>query len=149
MSPRAAQVEAAVRLHDRAVALTGQGRLGEARELAQRSLRGLESVLGPRHPDVANVLDTLATIEEERGDPAAAERFLRRAAAALRRCPLGGDAGRIRSQVLRHLGNVHRAAGRYRRAGPLLRRALAAAERAPGPGRCEVSSCLNDLGVLC
>src|SRR5262245_44012977 len=66
-------IEAASRLHDRAVESRGQHKLAEAEALALRALRIMEEAVGPDHPDVANILNSLAGIHEDRGVYAVAE----------------------------------------------------------------------------
>ena len=58
-------IETAVSLHDQAVAAQEGGDLAKAGELARKSLRILEEVLPPRHPDLANVRNRLASITLE------------------------------------------------------------------------------------
>lgn len=68
-------VETASRLHDRAIALSGQGKHEQAKRSCLRSLEILQDSLGPVHPDLANVLNTLGKIIEDEGDYDQAERI--------------------------------------------------------------------------
>src|SRR5262245_52754287 len=55
-------VAVACRLHDRALACRAQGRPQKAEPLCRQALHLLEETVGPDHPDVANVLNTLGSI---------------------------------------------------------------------------------------
>src|SRR5438046_2379198 len=124
-------VDAACRLHDEAVALREAGDLARAESTARRALRLMERAAGPAHPDVANLLVNLAHIREGRDALGPAERLLRRAVAILGAVRGGGeDVARLRVQALRGLGDNLRLQGRYREAEPILKKALARAERA-------------------
>src|SRR3954471_3079541 len=59
----------------------------------------------------------------------------------------GDPARAVRSKALGMLGNLHRALGDYRRAAPLLRRALALA-RELGPRTRHAAIAMNNLGIL-
>jgi tetratricopeptide (TPR) repeat protein len=64
-----------VRLHDLAVSRQAEGRLQEAVPLCRQALALVERAVGPHHPDVANILNTLAGIYEDLGDYAEAIRL--------------------------------------------------------------------------
>jgi len=59
-------VDAASELHDQACAAQASGDYRRAAALCCRSVRMLENALGPQHPDLANVLNTLGAIYEDR-----------------------------------------------------------------------------------
>ena len=63
-------------LHDRAMSLDTQGKHAEAATSALRPLHLLERALGPDHPDIANVLNTLAGVCQHQDKYAEAERLL-------------------------------------------------------------------------
>ena len=71
-------LEAACRLHDLAVSLRAQGQYAEALASSQQALVVFEREVGPDHPDVATVLNTLAGIHQAQGEYAEAERLYRR-----------------------------------------------------------------------
>ena len=71
----ATQLEVASRLHDAAASYCARGKHLKARSFCIRSLQILESTLGPKHPDVANVLHTLAATYEHNSQPEQAEEF--------------------------------------------------------------------------
>ena len=50
----------------------------EAEALARQALAAFEAETGPDHPDIANILNTLAGVHEDRGDYAEAERLYQR-----------------------------------------------------------------------
>ncbi len=85
------QVQLACDLHEQALAAQAEGRLRQADTLCRRSLRNLESELGPRHPDVANVLNALAIIQQDLGRYAEAETLLRRSVSIMSRMRGGDD----------------------------------------------------------
>src|SRR5206468_2648727 len=131
-------VDRACRLHDRAVAAREAERLAQAVRPCRRALRLLRSALGPDHPDVANVLNTLGRIRQDQGDYAAAVRLFRRSARIMQALPADGDLARIHVQALSGLATTYRMQGRYAEAEPLHRRALALAVRAFGPDDLDV-----------
>ena len=63
----------------------GDGALDRAAALAGESLALFEQESGPFHPDVANVLNCLARVHEQRADYAAAEACGRRSVDVMRR----------------------------------------------------------------
>jgi hypothetical protein len=77
-SPRRDPVGVACRLHAAAVTRREQGRFKAAQSACRRSLRILEQTVGTDHPDVANVLNSLAGIVQDLGEYARAEAVSRR-----------------------------------------------------------------------
>src|SRR5262245_28705507 len=67
-------LDAACRLHDRALTWRDQGHCVRAAAAARRALALAERAVSPDHPDVANILINLAGIAEAQGDYALAER---------------------------------------------------------------------------
>jgi len=152
--------EVAAALHDRAVALFDRGERERARAAStcRRALTLMERAVGPDHPDVAAILNSL-------GRSPSTGRVCR-GRSPLR--PLGPDHGRdgevgrgddpdldldldlvrVRVASLGNLGMVLRHQGRYGEAEPFLKRALGLAEATFGPRDLEVGSLLNQLGVL-
>jgi hypothetical protein len=61
-SPRPDPVTTASRWHDRAVSARERGQPVRAEPWCRWALRLLEEAVGPRHPDVASVLNTLGAI---------------------------------------------------------------------------------------
>jgi tetratricopeptide (TPR) repeat protein len=128
-------IDAACRLHEAAVAHRGAGRLARAQAACRRSLALLEEVVGPDHPDVANVLNTLVLVlhELERYDEAE----------ALARRSVG-----IMEAILNNLALFVKSQGRHDEAEPLYRRALAIFECALGPGHPRTLACRANLDSL-
>ena len=141
-------IDAAVRLHDEGMAARAEGDYARALRLGLEALGMLERLEGAAHPDVANVLNHIGGAHVDCGDYAEAERAYRRAVAIME--PLGGepDLDCIRVQALTNLGSLHRMRGNYGAAEPVLRRALQEAEKCFGADSVDVSTVLNDLGVL-
>ena len=61
-------IDVAVGLHGEALAAIEEGRYDAARVLACESLALFERESGPGHPDLANVLNCLATIHTHRAE---------------------------------------------------------------------------------
>src|SRR5262245_7781939 len=102
-------IDRAVQLHGNAMAALGDGRLLDARSLAEEALALFEQESGAFHPDVANVLNCLARVHEQRAEYAAAETCSRRAVAvmrAVRAQASGADIERLFVQSLVGLGNI-------------------------------------------
>src|SRR5687767_11384886 len=88
MGEDAAAIERAVRLHSEALAALEDEALDRAAELATESLHVFERESGPSHPDLANVLNCLARVEERRARYKEAEAYARRSAEMMRDVPL-------------------------------------------------------------
>lgn len=143
-------VDAAVRLHDAAVARQRDGESAAAVAPCRRALALLEEASGPAHPDVANVLLTLGELHEDLADYAEAETCYARAESITRALPLGhDDLVRLRVQSLTHVGGIRRIRGSLEEAEVLLRDALEVAERHLGDEDPEVAVVCNALGMVC
>ena len=157
-------IDSAVQLHAAALDAFGAGALDRAAALAGESLALFEQESGLFHPDVANVLNCLARIEEQRADPAAAEAFGRRSVDIMRRVrqemrgdlgdagagdkPGNADIDRLSVQSLTGLGDILRIRGRYDDAEPWLREAIALGETSLGTDDEDVVTAVNSLAVL-
>jgi hypothetical protein len=108
-------LDEAVCLHDLAVARWAAGRLQEAVPLGRLALAIVERAVGPHHPDVANVLNTLAGMYAELGDYAEAERLAQRSAAMMEEVTGGIEVEVLRVQSLGTLAGIYWIAGRWRR----------------------------------
>jgi tetratricopeptide (TPR) repeat protein len=104
-------VDQASKLHDRAVDARAKGRLKDAEKLGLRALRLFEEAVGPRHPDVANVLNLLAGIQEDLGNYAQAQRLFQRSVKIMDALRDGDAIGRLQAQSLSGLAGVLRAQG--------------------------------------
>ncbi len=150
MKPDAAENDA-VALHDQAVALQAQGRHAEAEVCCRRSLSILQETDGPEHPDVANVMNTLASLCAGQGRPTEAEEHAIRALAMMEKLAdvvEGIEAHQILIQSLSLLGDIYRARGSYAEAERFLTRALSEAESGLGADHPETFGARNNLGVL-
>lgn len=142
-------VEVALELHERALALAAAGQLEAARAAVVAALRRMRAAVGGEHPDVANILHLRARIAAARGDVARARRCLREAARIVAALEPGPDISRIHVQVLTSLGHLEREAGRYRRAGRILREAVRLATTRLGDGDVDTAMALNVFGMWC
>jgi hypothetical protein len=73
----------AVRLHDLAVLRRDEGSPREALSLCWQALALLERAVGPSHPDVANLLNTLVGLYVDLGHYPEAERLAQRSVAMM------------------------------------------------------------------
>lgn len=133
-------------LFSRAQALRDAGNPLRARRLCLRALRLLESSLGPRHPDVGNVLLEISGCFEDCGDHLPALEPCTRALSILNHVRCGLDGYRLKFLALISLGRLQTTAGDYRQARQLWKRALRLAEKSLT--RDEISSAHNGLGVV-
>lgn len=149
MMQAAHPIDLAVELHELALACRNAGRYEQAEAFARESLRLLEQEVGPHHPDVANVLDGLASLRGDVGAYGEALELSRRALDILDRVPHGGAVvARLRAQVAAHLAEVYRALGRGDEAEEVLRRELAVAEAGLGSDDLDVGVLLSGLAKL-
>ncbi len=138
----------AVELHDQAIAYCGQGKLARARPLCLRSIEILKTALGPKNPDVANVVHTLGDIYQRQDRFDDAECSYLDALGIVAKAERARDVDALHVQVLDSLAGLYRVRGRYTDAEPLYRRALLLAEDALGPGDIQLAHILNNLAVL-
>jgi tetratricopeptide (TPR) repeat protein len=144
-------VERAVQRHAEALLALADGAFERAHVLASEALGAFEAESGPFHPDVANVLNCLARVHEQRADYAAAEASARRSVDIMRQVreqAEGEDIDRLYLQSLTCLGDVVRIHGRYDEAEPYLREAIAIGEASLGGEDEDVVTALNSLAVL-
>jgi hypothetical protein len=109
----------AVRLHDLAVSRRAEGRLQEAVPLCRQALALVERAVGPHHPDVANILNSLAGLYAELGDYAEAEGLAQRSVALMEDLRGSIELEVLRVQSLGTLAGSYRVQGRYAEAEPL------------------------------
>jgi tetratricopeptide (TPR) repeat protein len=141
-------LEEASRLHDRAVSWRAQGQYAEALASSQQTLALCEREVGPDHPDVANVLNTLAGTYEDQGNYAEAEWLYQRSVAIMAALTGSLEIETLRVQSLCGLAGLYRVQGRYGEAEPLFRRALAIFETCLGPTHPKVVTCLQNYAQL-
>jgi tetratricopeptide (TPR) repeat protein len=140
-------IERGLALHARAQELRDAGDPLAARRRCEKALELLSRALGPRHPDVANVLLELSATYLDRGDTARAIPLCERALTILARVRCGLDGDRLRFAALAQHGGLLLAAGRYREARAAWSRALRLADRKLGSA--ERRTAHGGLGVAC
>ncbi|HKQ08850.1 MAG TPA: tetratricopeptide repeat protein, partial [Blastocatellia bacterium] len=126
--------------------LSRRGRFSEASHLYQRSLKIIERIVGPDHPDVATGLTNLANLYRSQGKYAEAEPSLMRAL-EIRERVLGPDHPDVAVSTS-NLANLYQAQGRYEEAESLYYRSLTINERSLGPEHPSVAISLNNLATL-
>ena len=118
-------IDRACALHEQAALLRARGEPARARRAARQALAIFEAGDGPRSPDVANVLLAVAGAEHDLGRFGAALMCARRALAILDRLRgASADLAQLRVNALLAVARELVAAGEYRAARPLVRRAL-------------------------
>ena len=131
-------------LNTLACLLDAQGRLDEAEPLYKRALAIEERVRGPEHPNVAALLDNLATLHHARDEFAQAEAYYRRAPGHTRVDQERAQPG----ATLFNLAVLYFDQGAYRAAEPLFLRTLALREKVLGRDHPEVAATLSGLATL-
>jgi serine/threonine-protein kinase len=118
-----------------------QGKLDEAERLFTQAQIQLTRLLGPNHPDLGSMSNSLGIIAWQRGDVATAELRLRRA------IDLWANSPRLQGGVF-NLAMVLHDAGRDDDAQPVAERALALRERQFGEKSGPVGVSLRQLGEI-
>jgi len=126
--------------------LADEGKLDEARPLAERTLGLLEKVLGPTHLEVAHALSLLARIHDYKGEHAQGELLFRRALVITEQA-LGPDHLDL-ADVLNDFANLLGRKSDYAQAKRLHLRTLSIRERSLGPEHASVAASLNNLAAL-
>ncbi|HWT03515.1 MAG TPA: CHAT domain-containing protein [Pyrinomonadaceae bacterium] len=140
-------LEEARKLHSQARRVFNAGNYDEAVKLAEKSLSLRESILGPEHPDVSQLLFNLALYYRNAGDVPRAEQLLLRVLAT-REKALGPEHVNI-APVLHNLAYLYHDSLRdYRSAEPLYQRSLAIKEKTLGADHPQVALTLNNMGLL-
>ncbi|MCA9514535.1 MAG: tetratricopeptide repeat protein [Myxococcales bacterium] len=123
------------------------GNLAEAELEGKRARRVLVTALGPRDPNLAPALVTLARLRSDAGDPDGAARLYLKAAALLVRHR--GDAETLAFEVDARRGAGYEliAVARYDKAQNCLENTLRLCRRLPD--ELETAKTLNALGMLC
>jgi tetratricopeptide (TPR) repeat protein len=139
----------AIRAHERAIALRGDGHYAEAERACRAAIAGYRAIEGPRHVDVANALVELGLVLEARDRLREAARCQRRALEILAldrsRDP---DIARLIVRARTALGGIDRTLGNYAAADRGYRTALAEIRRRFGARDRYLAGVFNDLGVL-
>eukprot|EP00940_MAST-03C_sp_MAST-3C-sp2_P002351 g2351.t1 len=117
-------------INNLALLLKVQGKLTEAEPLYRRALKGIEEVLGPKHPDTLTSVNNLALLLKAQYKLTEAEPLYRRALKG--REEVLGPKHHLTFQSVNNLGTLLRAQGKLTEAEPLYRRALKGSEEWPG-----------------
>jgi tetratricopeptide (TPR) repeat protein len=144
-------LEEAIVLQQQAWELQALGRLDDAMRACRRAVDLVEAADGPESADVANLLNDLAEIEQDRQEFGTARQLAERARIIEDKLGsqfAGSDAARIRARTLSLTGGLARASGDYTRAESDLRMALAISVAEFGTGSEEAADARNNLGVL-
>jgi tetratricopeptide (TPR) repeat protein/CHAT domain-containing protein len=139
-------IEEAKRLNARVVELCGQAHYEEAIPLAQRALAIAENLLGPDHPDIGVLLNSLADLYTATGTYEKAQPLLQRALAINEK--VLGPEHRDTAASLNNLAELYRTMGAYAEARPLYQRALAINEKVLGSEHPDTAGVLNNLAMM-
>jgi tetratricopeptide (TPR) repeat protein len=144
-------LERAIGLQEQSWNLQAEGKLEEASCACREALRLMENAEGTDSPDVANLLNDLAEIEQERENFAEALAFAERARSiedALGERFTGETAVQIRARSLAIAGAIRRIQGDYAQAEGDLQEALAVSVAEWGEASEEAAEARNNLAVL-
>jgi tetratricopeptide (TPR) repeat protein len=133
-------------LHQLGLYYSAKGMYHQADSLLQQALTIRKKALGENHPDVAESLNSLASLFRVQGQYGAAEAHYRRAL-DIREAAFGPEHADVATS-LNGLANVLWAQGRFEEAEPNYKRALAIRERVLGPEHRDVTASLNGLANL-
>ena len=122
------------------------GSFDEAASLLERALNLGREHLGPRHPDVASTMNSLAVLRQETGRYEAADSLYRQAL-ALQQFRLGSQ-DTIVAATLHNWGTLLHAQGQYDRADSLYQQALDVRQALLAPGHPATASTLNEIATL-
>ena len=126
--------------------LDERARYVEAELLYQRALSIREQSLGPEHPDVAALLNNLASSYRAQGKHAEAELLYQRAL-HIREQSQESESSDV-AYPLTNLATLYLEQGKYTEAEPLYQRALRIREQSQGPEHPDVAYPLNGLANL-
>lgn len=122
------------------------GRLNESPKLTERALELKERLLGPDHPDIADVLLFRAQVYSQRGDSWTAQASLERAL-TIETNAFGPDHHHL-AEFLTKIGNIYLDLGEAAKARETFERALEITEKAPGPDRTYIVETLLGLASV-
>jgi tetratricopeptide (TPR) repeat protein/predicted Ser/Thr protein kinase len=126
--------------------LTKAGRYEEALEYFRRALRTREELLGPNHPELARVLNSIGVVRFNQGEAGEAIEWFRRSL-AIEEAALGPDHPDL-AHALNNLAAVLGTRGQIEEALAYHRRALAIRIDALGSEHPDVASSLSNIGAL-
>jgi CHAT domain-containing protein/Tfp pilus assembly protein PilF len=137
-------LEEARRLLDQASKLTSKANYDAALPLSERALAIREKVLGANHLAVADALQAIAQLCEEKGDYAKAQSLVTRAL-SIRESALTPEDPSV-AESIASLGVVFFSKGDYAQAESLLQRAKGILEKRLGPDHSSVAATIVSLG---
>jgi CHAT domain-containing protein len=112
----------------------------------QRALELAPQVLGPDHVNTAGILNNLAAVYADMGQPDKAEPLYQQSL-KIYESKVGPDHPVVATS-LNNLGNLYKGRGQYTKAEPLYQRSLRIRELKLGPDHPDVAQSLNNLAVL-
>lgn len=121
------------------------GDFEKADKLMREAVDGWKKLYGEHHPQYINSLLDLGYIQEDLGRPERSESYFR---VALRIKSQEGKKDLLYSSAARALGRYYQRIGRYQRAEPLLKEAVAIRKAILGPKSYDYANSLIDLGKL-
>lgn len=124
----------------------GKGKNDDAIASAAKALAIQEKLSDTDEADLANSLNTLGSLYQDKGDYARAEPLLQRALALWEKS-LGAEHPNV-AIALTNLGILYHVKRDFTRAEPLFLRALAIREKSLGANHSEVAQALNNLAVM-
>ena len=144
-------IERAIQLQELSWNLQAEGKLEEARRTCGEAVRLMERADGVDSPDVANLLNDLAEIEQERqrfDDALALAERARSIEDRLGERFIGAAAARIRIRTLSLAGSIRRIKGDYAHAEDDLNNALAISVAECGEASEQAAEARNNLAML-
>jgi tetratricopeptide (TPR) repeat protein len=139
-------LQEAHKLIEESLQLRRAGRFDEALSPVEGALAIRQRVLGMEHPSVAQALNNLAQLNQDKGDYTKAEPLFL-SALALQEKVLGPEHPDV-AQSLNNLATLYLNKGAYAKAEPLYRRALLILEKVLSPEHFLIAGTLNNLGVF-
>jgi tetratricopeptide (TPR) repeat protein len=139
-------LEAVQKLNAETAKLYTEGQYEDATRNAEKSLEIAQRSFGRRNSIVADLLNNLALLNENRGAYQRAEELYRQSLLISEEI-FGPNTPSVATS-LNNLGLLYLRQGRYADAEPLVRRSLAVREEVLGPNHPDVASSLNNLATL-
>lgn len=124
----------------------GKGKIDDVITSAAKALAIQEKLADADETDLANSLNTLGSLYQDKGDFTRAEPFFQRAVALWEKS-LGAEHLNV-AVALNNLASLYHIKRDFARAEPLFQRALAIREKSLGPSHPDVALILNNLAVL-
>ncbi len=135
--------EAGQLLNDTGLFASQRARYPDGERLFQRSITIMEEAIGPRHPDLAKVLNNLAGTYFHQGRFSEAEPLYRRSLEIFE-VELGSEHLDV-ATALNNLAEVYHSQGRLSEAEQLFQRSLVIKEKSLGPDHPSLATTLNNL----